>query len=118
MRPSSRETARGLVGEAQIVEDGVHEVARAVAGEDAAGAVGSVGSGSEAKDEDAGAGVAKAGDGTGPVGLVLVGATFGFADAAAVVAKAGATFTGDDGGVNLLQKLGGWLYVGTGHCIP
>ena len=78
----------GFAGEAEFVQDGIHEVAGAVAGEGTAGAVGSVGAGGEAEDEDSGAGVAEAGDGAGPVGLVLVGAAFGFADAAAVVAKA------------------------------
>ena len=41
-------------------------------------------------------GVAKAGDGTGPVGLVVVGTALGFADAAAVVAEAGTAGAGDD----------------------
>ena len=95
----------GFAGEAELVQDGIHEVAGAVAGEGAAGAVGSVGAGGEAEDEDAGAGIAEAGDGAGPVGLVLVGAAFGFADAAAVVAKPGAAFAGDDGFVNLLEEL-------------
>ena len=61
----------GFAGEAEFVEDGVHEVAGAVAGEGSAGAVGSVGAGGEAEDEDSGAGVAKARNGAGPVGLVL-----------------------------------------------
>lgn len=95
----------GLVGESHLMENGIHEIAGAITGEDAARAVGAVGSRGQAKDEDAGAGVAKAGDRPGPVGLILVGATFGFADAPAVVAEPGAAFTGDDGGVNLLQKL-------------
>jgi len=60
------------------VEDGVHEVAGAIARERAAGTVGSMGSGSQAEDEDAGARVAEAGNGAGPVDLVDVGATAGF----------------------------------------
>jgi hypothetical protein len=108
----------GFAGEAQLVQDGIHEVAGAVAGEGAAGAVGSVGAGREAEDEDSGAGVAKAGDGTGPVGLVLVRAAFGFADAAAVGAKPGAALAGDDGFMNLLEELRRYLCVGGGHCIP
>ncbi len=59
-----------FAGEAEFVQDGVHEVAGAVAGEGSAGAVGTVGAGGEAEDEDAGPGVAKARDGSGPVGLV------------------------------------------------
>jgi hypothetical protein len=79
----------GFGGEAELVQDGVHEVAGAVAGEGAAGAVGAVGAWGEAEDEDAGARVAEAGDGTGPVGMVLVGAASGLADAGAVLAQAG-----------------------------
>ena len=71
----------GFGGEAEFVEDRVHEVAGAVAGEWAAGAVGSVSAGGETEDEDAGAGVSEAGNGTAPVGLVLVGAAFGLGDA-------------------------------------
>ena len=76
----------GFAGEAELVEDGVHEVAGAVAGEGAAGAVGSVSSGGEAEDEDAGVGIAEARDGFGPVFLITVGFTAGFADATAIVA--------------------------------
>jgi hypothetical protein len=108
----------GFRGEAEFVEDGVHEVAGAIAGEGAAGSVGSVGARGEAEDEDSGARVAKAGNRTGPVGLVLVGATFGFADAAAVVAKADATFTGNDGFANLLEERRRHLCAGGYHCIP
>jgi hypothetical protein len=100
------------------VEDGVHEVAGAVAGEGAAGAVGSVGSRSEAKDEDSGARIAETGDGAGPVGLILIGAAFGFADALTVGAKASAAFTGNDGLMNLLEELGRNLCAGRCHCIP
>ncbi len=78
-----------FAGEAELVEDGIHEVAGAVAGEGSAGAVGSVGSRGESEDEDSGAGIAEAGDGAGPVGLVLVGAAFGFADATAVSREGG-----------------------------
>jgi hypothetical protein len=91
----------GFGGEAKLVEDGIHEVARAVAGEGTASSVGSVGSGSEAEDEDSRAGVAEAGDGASPVGLVLVGAAFGFADTLAVGTKAGAAIAGNDCLMNL-----------------
>ena len=76
----------GFAGEAELVEDGVHEVAGAVAGEGAAGAVGSVGTGGEAEDENAGVGIAEAGDGFGPVFLIAVGFSAGLADATAIVA--------------------------------
>jgi hypothetical protein len=108
----------GFGGKAELVQDGIHEVAGAIASEGSAGAVGSVGAGGEAEDEDAGSGIAEAGDGAGPVGLVDVGATFGFADAAAVVAETGAAFAGDDGLVNLLEELRRSLCVGGCHCIP
>ena len=86
----------GLGGEAELVEDRVHEVARAIAGKRAAGAVGSVGAGSEAEDQHTGAGIAEAGDRARPVIVVLVGAAAGLADAGAVVAQAGAELAGDD----------------------
>lgn len=108
----------GFAGEAELMEDGIHEVARAIAGEGTAGAVGSVSSWGETEDEDAGAGVTEAGDGASPVGLVLVRAALGFADAAAVVAQPGATLTGDDRSVNLLEEWRRNLCVGGNHCIP
>jgi hypothetical protein len=86
----------GLAGEAKLVQDGIHEVAGAVAGEGAAGAVGAVGPGGEAEDEDAGARIAEAGDGAGPVGMVEEGAAARLADAGAVVAQAGTEIAGDD----------------------
>lgn len=107
--------AGGLAGKPQLIEDRVHEGAGAVAGEGPAGAVGSVSAGSQAKDENAGAGIAETGDGAGPVGLILIGAAFGFADAPAVVAEPGATLTSDDGVANLLQVVERYLYVGTCH---
>jgi hypothetical protein len=107
----------GLTGKAKLMQDGIHEVAGAIAGEGTPGAVGSVGSGGKAKDENAGAGVAEAGNRAGPVGLVKVGTAFRFADTAAVVAKAGAAFTGNDGVANLLKEWGRILCVERWHCI-
>ena len=75
-----------------------------------------MGAGGEAEDENAGPGITKARDGTSPVGLILVRATLGFADAAAVVAKTRTAFTGGDGFVNLLKDSRGT--VGRCHCIP
>ena len=95
----------GLTGEAELVEDGVHEVAGAVAGEGAAGAVGAVGSGSEAENEDAGVGVSEAGDGLGPVLLIAEGFAAGFADAAAIVAQAGTTSAGGDVLLKLVEDM-------------
>jgi hypothetical protein len=93
-------------GETEIVEDGIHEVSGAVAGEGTAGAIGTVGPGSESKDQDACAWISEAGDRACPVGLVLVGTAAGFADSTAVVAEPWALFAGDDGVVNLLEEFG------------
>ena len=66
-RPSSRLHRRRLVGEARAVHGGEQPVARAVAGEHAAGAVAAVGRGRQAEDEDARGGIAEAGDRAAPV---------------------------------------------------
>jgi hypothetical protein len=73
------------------VENGVHEIAGAVAGKGPPRSVGSVGAGSEAEDEDAGIGIAEAGNGLGPVFLVAVGLAAGLADTADVGDEAGTT---------------------------
>lgn len=88
--------AGGLVGEAGVEEGLIEEVAGAVTGEDAAGAVGAVSAGGEAEDEEAGGGVAEGGDGAAPVGLVEIGAALDLRDEAAVLAEAGAALAGDD----------------------
>jgi hypothetical protein len=76
-----------FAGEAKLVEDGIHEIARAVTGKGATGAIGPVGAWSEAKDEYLRFGVAESGDRASPISLVLVGTTFSLADAATVVAE-------------------------------
>jgi hypothetical protein len=86
----------GLIGKAEFMEDWVHEVAGAIAGEWSAGAVGAVGAGGEAEDEDAGAGVTKAGDRARPVFVILVSAATGLTDMGAVLAQPGAKLAGDD----------------------
>ena len=91
-------------GETEIVEYGVHEVSGAVAGEGTAGAIGTVGAGSESKNQDTSAWVSEAGNRACPVGLVLVGATAGLSDSAAIVPEPRAAFAGDDGLVNLLEE--------------
>jgi hypothetical protein len=108
----------GFAGEAKFVQDGIHEVAGAVTGEGAAGAISSVGAGGKAEDEDSSFGVSEARNGSGPVGLILVGTAFGFADAAAVVTKTRAAVTGNDGFANLLEKLRRYLCVRECHSIP
>ena len=105
----------GFAGEPEFVKDGIHEVAGAVAGKGAASTIGSVSTRGEAKDKDTSAGVAEAGDRARPVGLVEVGAAFGLAETAAVVAKTWAALAGDDGLANLLQEWGRTLCVGRCH---
>src|SRR6185312_814217 len=56
----------GLVGEAGVMQDGIKEVARAVAREDPAGAIATVGTGGEAQGQNAGSWVAEAGHGARP----------------------------------------------------
>jgi hypothetical protein len=92
----------GLAGEAELVQDGVHEVTGAIACERTAGAVGSVGAWREAEDEDAGVWVAEAGNRARPIGLVEVGAAFGLADALTVSPETRAEVAGDDRFANLL----------------
>ncbi len=101
--------ARGagrLAGESQFVEDRVHEVARAVAGEGAACAIGSVGAWGQTEDEDASARVAEAGDGTSPIGLILVGAAFGLSYPAAILPETGTELAANDGFANLEKSWG------------
>ena len=95
--------SRRLGCKAGFVKDGVHEVAGSVSGEGAAGSIGSMGSRSQAKDEDAGTGITKAWNRAGPVGLIAVGAAFGLTDTLAIVAKAETAFAGGDGLMNLKQ---------------
>lgn len=73
-----------LVREAGLIKNGIHEVARSVAGEGPACTVGAVGSGGKSEDEHSGARIAKARHGTRPVGFVSVGAPLGLSDSLAV----------------------------------
>jgi hypothetical protein len=95
--------ARGLTGKSQLVQDRIHEIARAIAGKGPPCTVCSMSSGCQAKDENTGPRISKAWDRASPVGLVDIGSTPRLADAAAIVAKAGAAFAIDDGFVDLLQ---------------
>ena len=107
----------GLTGQAEFMQDRVHEVSGAVAGEGTAGAVRSVGSGRKAENEDAGARISEAGNGAGPVGLVEIGAAFGLTDAMTVFAETRAEVAGDDRFANLLEERRRTLVVGGCHCI-
>jgi len=107
----------GLGGEAKFVQDGIHEITGAIPSKRAASTVGSVSAGGQSEDQDAGAGVAKAGNGTGPVSLILVGTALRFADTATIVTKAGTAFTGNDGVANLLEEWGRILCIKRCHYI-
>lgn len=74
--------------------------------------------GGKPKDENAGTHIAKAGNGTRPVGLVLIGTASGFADSAAIVTKTRTSVTSDDRIANLLKKWRKRLNVEASHCIP
>jgi hypothetical protein len=71
--------------------------------------------GSKSKNKDASAKVAEAGNGTGPVGLVLISAAAGFADSAAIVTQARTALAPDDGIVDLLQNRRERLNFRTSH---
>jgi hypothetical protein len=102
----------GFAGQAELMEDRVHEVSGAIAGEGAARPIGSVGSGCEAQDEDAGVGVAESGNGFGPVFLVAIGLATDFADAADVVDEPGTAGATGDGLLQLIEngkeRFGSW----------
>ena len=70
---------RRAVGESGPVQGGEKEIARAVAGEDAAGAIAAVSRRSQAENQDAGGRVTETGDGPAPVFLVAIGSPFGSA---------------------------------------
>lgn len=93
----------GFAGKVELVEDRVHEVARAVSGKWATGAIGAVCSGGKTEQEDAGAWISEAGYGARPVGLVDVGTTAVLADSSAEGAKARAALAQDDSLLHLLQ---------------
>jgi hypothetical protein len=102
----------GFVRETKFMQNGIHEVAGAIASERAASTVGSMGAGGQAEDENAGAR-----NRTRPVSLVQVGTALRFADTTTVVAKTGTAFTGDDGVTNLLKEWGRILCIERCHCI-
>ena len=91
--------ADGLRGESGAVEYAIKDVARAVAGEHAAGAVGTVRAWREAQDQDAGAWVAERRHGLSPIFPGEVGAPLGAGDAGGVVAQARTETTGHDLGL-------------------
>ena len=86
----------GLRGEAGLVEHGKQKVARAVAGEGPAGAVGAVRAGREAQGKHAGMLVAEGGDGFAPVLPIGIGAAAHAGHFGAILAQARAAIAGDD----------------------
>jgi len=95
--------AGGLVGEAEFMEDGIHEIAGAVAGKGTTGAIGTMGAGSESKDQDTGAWIPEPRNGARPVSLIDVGAAAGFADGGAKGSQARTALTEDDLLLDLLE---------------
>ena len=96
----------GLRGESGAVEERVEEIAGTVAGEGAAGAVGSVSAGGEADEEDAGGGIAEGGNGLAPVLGVAVHAALVLGDSDRMGAQARAEFARDDAGVEGVERGG------------
>jgi len=87
------------------VQHRVHEVARSVSGERAAGAIGTVGAGSEPEHEDTGVGISEAGNGFAPVLAVAVSATLLAGDLLAIHDQTRATSAGDDLSVQNLEPV-------------
>lgn len=94
----------GLCSEAKLVQNRVHEVSRAIAGEGPAGTVSSMGARRETENQNTGARIAKAGNGSRPVGLVKISSPFGLPDTATIIAQPGTTLAARDGVVNLLEE--------------
>jgi len=78
------------------MEGAVEELAGFVAREHAAGTIRSVGSGSQAEDQDTGLRIAEGRHGLAPIFVVEIGSALHLGDVAAMVAEAGAESAGDD----------------------
>jgi len=94
----------GLRGEAGFVEDGKQEVAGAVAGEGAAGAVGAVRAGGEAECEYAGMRIAEGGNGFAPIVPIGISAAANTGNFCAVGTQARASIAGDDLRVQSIER--------------
>jgi len=94
----------GFAGQAELVQDGIHEVAGAVACKWPPRTVGTVGTGREAKDEDACIGITEAGHGLRPVFLIAVGFATRLADASNVGDQSRATGAVCDGLLELAEN--------------
>lgn len=94
-----------MIRQADLMQNGIHEVSRAVTGKRPACPVRSMRAGSQAENQNPCPWIAKARNGTRPVGVVEIGATLHHAKVAAVGAQPFAAFTGDDSGTDLVEGL-------------
>lgn len=90
-----------LIGEAGLVEHGIHEISGAVAREGSSGAVGSMGSRREAENKHTSPRIAKARHRTRPVDLISVCPAFCLSNRFAIGAKTRTSLAGRDGLMNL-----------------
>ena len=93
----------GLRGESRLIEHGIEEVARAVAGEGPSGAVRPMRARREPQDQDACRGIAEAGHRPSPVGLVAIGAPTLLGNVGAIGAQARAALADDDAFVECVE---------------
>jgi len=85
-----------LIGEASFVKGGEEKITGAVAGEDAAGAIPTVGGGGEPENQELRVRITEAGDRFAPVDPIAKGAAFFLGDFFAVDDEARAFAAGDD----------------------
>ncbi len=95
-KPIASVSGRGLIRKSGFVQHRVHEFAGGVSGERAAGAIGTVGAGSESEHQDAGMGIAEAGNGLAPVFAVAVSAALLAGNALAIRDQTRTARAGDD----------------------
>src|SRR5580658_3598498 len=95
-----------LIGEAGAMKRFVEKIARAVAREHPAGAVGAMGGGGQAENQQLCVRVAEAGDGLAPVVPVAVGESLFGRDRFAIFNEARAFAAGDDLAIELIELAG------------
>src|SRR4029077_11424492 len=101
----------GQESESGRVQHRIHEVAGSVSGERAAGASGAVGAGSKSENEDAGMGIAEAGNGLAPILAVAVSAALLAGNLLAIHDQARTKRAADDFRIQNLEP------VGEGHSV-
>lgn len=107
-----------LVRESGFVQHGIHESSRGITREWPAGAVGAMGTGREAEDQDSRIRVSEARDRLPPVFVVAIGATLFACDLFAIRNKARAASTGDNLAVELGEPVGGHVRHCSGGELP